>query len=220
VTQVLSVETDFFGHIAGKVNAAYACVGRSFRRRVFRMVIIINGSFGVGKTTVARLLRRHFRGSVIFDPEWAGLLLMRLPGWVRLKGSGSDDFQNIELWRSSAVAGARLFRLAARGPVIVPMTFSSRAYFAEVTTGIRRFDPEVRTFCLRASLATVRRRLASRGSKTEGPGSEWLARRTEECVDAHRDPHFGEPVETEDRTALEVAAEIVNRLRQSHATTA
>jgi hypothetical protein len=176
------------------------------------MVIMINGSFGVGKTTVARLLRRRFRGSLIFDPEWAGLLLMRLPGWVRLKGSGSDDFQNIELWRSSAVAGARLFRLAARGPLIVPMTFTSRAYFEEVTEGIRRFDPEVRTFCLRASLATVRRRLASRGSKWERPGSQWLARRTEECVNAHRDPHFGEPVETEDRTALEVAEEIVERL--------
>jgi AAA domain len=184
------------------------------------MVIMINGSFGVGKSTVAKLLRRHFRGSVIFDPEWAGLLLMRLPGWIKLKGSGSDDFQNIELWRSSAVAGARLFRLMARGPVIVPMTFSRRDYFEEVAEGVRHFDPEVRAFCLRASLATVRRRLAGRGSKIEGPGSEWLARRTEECLDAHRDPHFGEPVETEDRTAREVAEEIAERLRRHASTTA
>jgi predicted kinase len=178
------------------------------------MVIMINGSFGVGKTTVARLLRERLNGSIIFDPEWAGLLLMRLPGWVRLKGSGSDDFQDIELWRRSAVAGARLFRLAARGPLIVPMAFSRRDYFAEVSEGIRRFDPELRAFCLRASLETIRSRLAARGDKTEGPGSEWIARRIVECVAAHREPHFGEPVETEDRTAREVAEEIAERLRQ------
>jgi len=194
------------------------CVGRSFRRRVFRMVVMLNGSFGVGKTTVARLLRDSFPGSVIFDPEWAGLVLMRLPGWVKLKGSGSGDFQNIELWRRSAVAGARMFRLFARGPVIVPMTFSRRAYFDEVVTGITRFDPELRAFCLKASLATVRGRLAGRGSKIEGPGSEWIARRIVECVDAHADPHFGEPVDTEERSAREVTEEIVGRLRGQPAT--
>src|SRR5438270_11880548 len=105
------------------------------------MVIMINGSFGIGKTTVARLLRRSLPGSVMFDPEWAGLVLMRLPRWIRLRGSGSGDFQNIELWRGSAVAGAGLFRLIARGPGIVPRTFSRPAYFAEGVTGITRFDP-------------------------------------------------------------------------------
>jgi len=184
------------------------------------MVIMINGSFGIGKTTVARLLRGSFPGSVIFDPEWAGMFLMRLPGWVKLKGSGSDDFQHIELWRRSAVAGARLFRLVARGPLIVPMTFSRRDYFEEVSAGIRRFDPELRAFCLKASLATVRSRLAERGSKTEGPGSEWIARRIVECVAAHREPHFGEPVDTEGRTALEVAEEIAERLRRPATTNA
>ena len=184
------------------------------------MVIMINGPFGVGKTTVARLLRSSLRGSLIFDPEWAGMFLMRLPRWIKLKGSGSDDFQHIELWRRSAVAGARLFRLSARGPLIVPMAFSRRDYFEEVSAGIRRFDPELRTFCLKASLATVRSRLAARGSKTEGPGSEWIARRIVECVAAHREPHFGEPVETENRTALEVAEEIIKRLQQPATTNA
>ena len=184
------------------------------------MIIMINGSFGVGKTTVAKLLRESFPGSMIFDPEWAGLVLMRLPKWVKLSGSGSDDFQNIELWRRSAGVGVRLFRLLASGPVSVPMTFSNREYFAEVMTGVKRLDPELRSFCLRASLPTVRRRLLERGSKIEGAGSEWIARRIEECADAHRDSQFGEPVDTEDRTALEVAEDIIKRLRRLPATTA
>jgi chloramphenicol 3-O-phosphotransferase len=182
------------------------------------MIVMINGSFGAGKTTVAKLLREAFPGSMIFDPEWAGSFLMRLPRWIRLKGSGSDDFQNIELWRRSAVGGVRLFRLLARGPVIVPMAFSRRSYFDEVLSGIRGFDPELRTFCLRASLPTVKARLVGRGSKVEGPGSEWVARRAAECVAAHADPHFGEPVDTEHRSAREVAEEIVEKLRRQPTT--
>jgi hypothetical protein len=184
------------------------------------MIVMINGSFGVGKSTVAKLLRGALPGSAVYDPEWVGSVLMRLPGWIKLRGAGTDDFQDIALWRKSAVAGTRLFRLFARGPLIVPMTFSRRAYFDEVVAGVRRLSPELRVFCLRASLPTIKDRLARRGAPTEGPGAEWLARRIEECADAHGDPHFGEPVDTEGRSAREVAEEIVRRLQQTGVATA
>jgi hypothetical protein len=137
-----------------------------------------------------------------------------LPKWIKLKGSGSDDYQDIVLWRRSAVAGVRLFRLCVLGPVIVPMAFSRRDYFDEVIRGIEHLDSELRVFCLKASLATVKKRLVERGAKIEGPGTEWIARRIIECVEAHIDPHFGEPVDTEDRDASEVAGEIIERLRR------
>ena len=184
------------------------------------MIVLINGSFGVGKTTVAKLLRDALKGSAIYDPEWTGIALMRLPQWIKLKGSGTGDFQNIDLWRRSAVAGVRLFRLFASTAVIVPMTFTRRAYFDEVVKGFSRLDPELRVFCLKASLPTVKTRLVARGTRIEGTGAEWIARRIVECAEAHRDPHFGEPVDTEDRTALEVAQDIATRLQQSRATTA
>ncbi|MDT5156372.1 MAG: hypothetical protein QOH51_729 [Acidobacteriota bacterium] len=179
------------------------------------MIVLINGSFGVGKTTVARLLRDTLRGSAVYDPEWAGLALRHLEKLIRLKGAGTDDFQDIDLWRRAAVGGTRLFRLLAKGPVIVPMTFSRREYFDEVVAGLSRLDPNLRVFCLKASLPTVKKRLLERGEKIEGPGSGWIARRINECADAHRDPHFGEPVETEVRTALEVAQDIFERLHNS-----
>ena len=184
------------------------------------MIVLINGSFGVGKTTIANLLRAALPGSAIYDPEWAGLGLMRLPRWVRLKGSGTDDFQDIAWWRKSAVVGTRLFRLFVTGPVIVPMTFSRRAYFDEVVEGLRAFDPELRVFCLRASLPTVKNRLLTRGVKLKGAEAEWLARRIVECADALRDPHFGEPIDTENRTPHDVAAEIAMSLQPPRATIA
>ena len=123
------------------------------------------------------------------------------------------DYQHIGLWRTSVVAGVRLFRLFSSGPVIVPMTFSSRAYFDEIIGKIRRHDPGLRVFCLRASLPAIRRRLIDRGTPIEGPEAEWIARRILECAEAHRDAGFGEPVDTEDRAAPDVAADILNRLR-------
>ena len=184
------------------------------------MIVLINGSFGVGKTTIAKLLRDALPGSVIYDPEWVGIGLMRLPRWVKLKGVGTGDFQHMDLWRRSAVAGVRLFRLFASGPVLVPMTFSHHAYFDQIVMGFRRLDPELRVFCLKAGLPTIKKRLVMRGTGIEGPGTEWMARRIVECSEAHRDPHFGEPVDTEDRSASEVAEDIAARLRQPRATTA
>jgi len=174
---------------------------------------MINGSFGVGKTTIAKLLRGSLPGSAIYDPEWIGFFLRRLPKWIKLNGAGSDDYQDLALWRKSVIAGVRLFRLLASGPVIVPMAFSRRDYFDEVVMGIEPLDSELRVFCLKASLATVKKRLVERGTEIEGLGTEWIARRIVECVEAHHDSHFGEPVDTEGRNAREVAEEIIRRLR-------
>jgi hypothetical protein len=154
--------------------------------------------------------------NLCFDPEWVGFVLMRLTKWTKLKGAGTDDFQDIDLWRRSAIAGIRLFRLLVSGPVIVPMTFSYYPYFEEVVTGIRRLDSELKVFCLKASLPTVKKRLLGRGVRIEGPGSECIARRIIECAGAHRDSHFGEFVDTEGRSACEVTEDITERLRQTH----
>lgn len=70
-------------------------------------------------------------------------------------------------------------------------------------------------FCLRASLPAIRRRLIDRGTPIEGPDAEWIGRRILECAEAHRDAYFGEPVDTEDRAAHEVTADILDRLRDA-----
>ena len=174
------------------------------------MVVMINGSFGVGKTTVAGLLRRALPGSVIYDPEWFGFVLRRIPKiFYKQK---PDDYQHSRLWRSSIPFGVRVFRFFRRGAIIVPMAFCEREYFDEVVGGIKRSDENLKIFCLRASLETVKQRLTARGDRIEGVGTEWIARRIIECSEAHQNPHFGEPVETENLTAEEVCQKIIQRL--------
>ena len=175
-------------------------------------VVLINGSFGVGKTSVARDLRRRISGSVIYDPEWAGWAIQRLPSWVHPSGDGTDDFQDVNLWRSSVVAGIRLFRAFAPGPVLVPMTFSRLEYLTQILSGIRSFEPEVRVFCLMASLESIRKRLHGRGTPID-ESATWILRRTEECVRAHQDPCFGEGVDTEGRSIADVVEEVLSKLQ-------
>jgi predicted kinase len=177
------------------------------------MIVMLNGLFGVGKTTVAKLLYKALPGGAIYDPEWVGYIFKRLPKGMPLKGAETDDYQDIDLWRRSVVAGVRLFHGFISGPVIVPMTFSDRPYFDEVVKGLRRLDPALRVFCLQASLATVKKRLVARGTPIEGPEGGWIARRIIACTEAHRDAHFGEPVDTGGRSACEIAEDIVKRLQ-------
>ena len=118
-------------------------------------VILINGSFGVGKTSVARALRGALSGSRIYDPEYAGAGPWRIARWVPMDGSDTDDFQDMPVWRRSVVLGTRLTCLLNPGPVVVPMTFDNPTYFAEVWTGIRAVEPTASAFCLTATLATI-----------------------------------------------------------------
>jgi hypothetical protein len=72
------------------------------------MIVLINGSFGIGKTTVARLLRGHFSGSVLYDPEWAGLLLRHPARLLKFEGSATDDFQDAQRFTSTRISVNRL----------------------------------------------------------------------------------------------------------------
>ena len=176
------------------------------------MIIVINGSFGIGKSTVARLLRRRVPRSLVYNPEWAGSILMRLPRWIKLRGAGTDDFQDIEMWRRSVIAGVRLFQAVASGAVIVPMAFSRREYFDEVVAGLKSLDPNVRVFCLRADMATILERLDVRRRHGRPRAVSWSVRKARVCVASHADEHFGEPVNTVQASASQVAKAILQRL--------
>ena len=135
------------------------------------MILLLNSSFGVGKTTVGRILRRNIAGSILYNPEWTGFVLKRLP--FRLRNSGTDDFQDIDLWRKSVVKGVKIFRSLARETVIVPMAFRRKDYFDEIVGEMRKFDTRLRIFCLKASFETILMRLEKRGEKIEPGKDNW-----------------------------------------------
>lgn len=174
------------------------------------MILLLNGSFGVGKTTVGRILRRRIAGSILYNPEWAGSILKRLP--FNFRGSGTDNFQDIDLWRRSVVEGIKIFRLFARETVIVPMAFCRKDYFDEVVGKIRNFDSQLRIFCLKASFETIIKRLEKRGEIIEPDKDNWSARYAKKCIESHKNEYFGETIDTNEKNAIQVAAEILRKL--------
>lgn len=87
------------------------------------MVVFINGSFGIGKTTVSHLLASRLPGSLVFNPEPMGVLLMHLAAFGRRP---QHDFQDLAAWRWLGARAIRIARASHR-TVIVPMAFSNLA---------------------------------------------------------------------------------------------
>jgi hypothetical protein len=150
-------------------------------------------------------------GSAVFDPEIVGLVLQRMPAWIPLAGRGTDDFQDLALWRRLSVLGIRAARAVHR-TVVVPMAFSNLAYLGELTCGVAKFDASVRHFCLIAPLSVVLERLAKRGGDLAHPSLAWQVRRARECCAAHQAAEFGEHIRADDRTPAQIASVIAARL--------
>ncbi|HVE58093.1 MAG TPA: hypothetical protein VNB22_14775 [Pyrinomonadaceae bacterium] len=174
------------------------------------MILFLNGAFGVGKTTVGHILRKRLTGSLLYNPEWTGSVLMRIP--FNFQGSGTDDFQDIELWRKSVVGGIKFFRFFARKTLIVPMAFYRKDYFNEIVGDIRKFDNQLRIFCLTASFENILKRLEKRGEKIETGEDNWTIRKAKLCIESHEDESFGERINTNGKNAATVADEILTRL--------
>src|SRR5688500_5631952 len=115
------------------------------------MILLLNGSFGIGKTTVAGSLARRLPGAVVFDPKLIGMVVKRI--------TRASDFQDLRLWRRLTIAALRVTRVFRRN-VIVPMAFSNVAYLEEIRRGL---EPDVMHVCLVAPIEVVQERLRHRG---------------------------------------------------------
>jgi len=62
------------------------------------VVILLNGAFGVGKTTVARRLVERLPAGAFYDPERIGFVLRRLPRFVPMRGRGAEPWS---FWRAA-----------------------------------------------------------------------------------------------------------------------
>jgi chloramphenicol 3-O-phosphotransferase len=171
------------------------------------VIVFINGPFGVGKSTTARILATILPGAAHYNPEHigAGLRLAMGPFYR------AADYQDLAAWRRLTPVGARLYGLRHE-TVVMPMTVWRKDYLEELVAGLHRVDPDVRTFQLTAPREDLERRVLRRADVRRGHGW-WWAHLESGLAMAH-DPAFGETVDTAGRAPLQVASEIAGRIRQ------
>lgn len=172
------------------------------------MIIMINGAFGVGKTTVANELFKVIDNSMIFDPEVVGFMLRYIiTEDIKHDEEKTDNFQDFDLWKTLTVKVAELIKSKYRLNLIVPMTIFNKGYFKYIYKGFKEIDEQTFHFCLIASEETIYERLRFRG-ETEG---NWCFQQTKKCVEAYDDKVFEEYIITDDVSV----SDIVNSIKRT-----
>ncbi|RII92077.1 AAA family ATPase [Clavibacter californiensis] len=119
------------------------------------MIIWLNGTHGVGKTTTARLVQERVPDSRLLDAEKVGEVLMDIrPPLPQL-----DDFQHWTPWRPLVVETAHRVLEYTGGTLVMPMTVLVEAYWREISAGLAAHGIPIRHFVLHADTDTLRDRI-------------------------------------------------------------
>lgn len=170
---------------------------------------MINGAFGVGKTTIANTLQNDIENSMIYDPEEIGYMLRNvIPIDIKRIESTTGDFQDLELWKELTVDVAKRLITKYKINLIVPMTIRKIEYFRFIYNGFKSIDDQTYHFCLSASKETIYERLRLRGEE-EG---NWCFQQTDKCLEAYNQYDFGEYIDTEKNSIIEIIQEIKEKL--------
>jgi cytidylate kinase len=131
------------------------------------MIIWLNGPFGVGKTTTARILVDALPGSAIFDTEEIGYMLRPTLAARR----PVEDFQDWAPWRSLSIAAIDELARYLDADIIVPQTVVVREYWGELLDGLRGAGQDVAAVTLDVGPEEHERRITT--DEVETQAVEW-----------------------------------------------
>ncbi|ROS23745.1 ATP-binding protein [Cellulomonas sp. PhB150] len=167
------------------------------------MIIWLNGTHGIGKTTTSALVQQLVPGSRVFDAEKVGETLMDIkPGLPE-----TDNFQHWPPWRPLVVDTARRVLDYTGGTLVIPMTVLVEPYWREISDGLAEHGIAVRHFVLHAEPDVLRARIL--GDTVMGP-SAFRMQYVEAYAEAARAwlHDEAEVVDTTDRSPAEAAGQI------------
>lgn len=170
------------------------------------MIIWLNGTFGVGKTTTASLLDERLADSRVFDPEHVGYMLS-----ANFADREFKDFQELPPWRQLVPHALQSVSDFTGSHIIAPQTVLVRDYWLELRRGIEQNGLELIHVLLDANEDTLRSRIDNDAEL--GP-SQWRHDHVAEYADA-RSWLMDLADITMDTTEMEptqVAASILDRL--------
>jgi AAA domain-containing protein len=164
------------------------------------VIVWLNGTHGVGKTTTSALVQRLVPDSRVLDAEKVGETLTDItPGLP-----DTDNFQHWPPWRTLVVETARHVLDYTGGTLVMPMTVLVEQYWREISTGLAQHAIPVRHFVLHADQDILRGRIEA--DTVLGPSAFRLG--------------YLEPYAEAARTWLHDEAEVVDTTHRTPAQTA
>lgn len=130
------------------------------------MLVWINGTFGVGKTTTARAVVAKSGHHRVFDPESVGDMLV-----TSLHGIEIADFQDLAAWRQLVPLVARHVEQVSGQELVAVQTVLDRNYWLELRRGLGVEGFDVLHVVLDADRETLVRRI--RGDEHEVGAKQW-----------------------------------------------
>ncbi len=168
------------------------------------MIIWINGSFGIGKTTISNELNKKMINSFIYDPEMAGEFIWNnSPDCISRKG----DFQDIPLWREFNYKMLKYLHENYSGTIIVPMTLVNKVYYSEIVDKLNADGVPVHHYILEGSKSTILNRLLKRGEVD----NSWASQQIDRCLTAFEKDIKGIKIDTNNLSIEEVVMFILER---------
>ena len=171
------------------------------------MIIFINGTFGIGKSSVAEILVNKIPNSLIFDPEEVGYMLRKIYKPI----DNPRDFQDLIAWRELTVKTAQALKKQYNRNFIMPMCIWNKKYFNEIIPNLKKIDSDFYHFCLVANKETILKRLKERNDSIEV--INWATERIEKCINAYKSKKFEKKIFTEEKTVNEVTDEILTYIK-------
>jgi deoxyadenosine/deoxycytidine kinase len=167
------------------------------------MIIFINGSFGVGKSSVAEIVTEKIPNSLLYDAEEVGYMLRKIYKPI----DDPEDFQDLPIWRELVVKTADALKRQYRRTLIMPMCIWNETYFNEVIPGLKTIDSNFYHFCLLANRETVINRLKQRNDTQKV--NAWAIERLDKSITAYQSEKFDTKIFTDNKPIDEVANEII-----------
>ncbi len=127
---------------------------------------------------------------------------------VRRVTEDTDDFQDIDIWKTLVVHTTQELKKKYEKNLIIPMTIYKEKNFKYIKENLEELDTDLYHFCLTGTYETIQFRLRKRGDKFGG----WTYRRIETCLEAFSKEMFMKHICVDELDEEQVALEILKNI--------
>lgn len=139
------------------------------------VLVWLNGTFGVGKTTTAREIVALSSRRRIFDPEWVGYMLR-----AHLADLEFDDFQELPPWRALVPRTAEQIMRLTDDELVAVQTVLVEDYWRELREGFAELQVPLLHVVLDCDEDALRKRISE--DEVDAGAAEWRMNH----IDAYR----------------------------------